>query len=211
MIFTQRVTSEYTIWFFVLLIVSATWAIMSLMIAAMLARFKAVSFADGLRLMEERAKVCTIIANGELSIRPPLEHAEVTKAHLRHLVDIYRNTQQLHYDVTLYSFKVRIERAKLRSQESRAHWHLHDAAATLARSAEGVSDAIAKNGAEVGGAIVRGGVGILTAGPHLAADLISAHAEVSVQTTANALYVDNHGIICVKVFLLFLLTATAVF
>ncbi|CAN0592547.1 unnamed protein product, partial [Ectocarpus sp. 12 AP-2014] len=39
MMFTQRVMSEYTIWFFVFLIVTATWAIMSLMIAAMLARF----------------------------------------------------------------------------------------------------------------------------------------------------------------------------
>lgn len=57
MMFTQRVMSEYTVWFFVFLIVTATWAIMSLMIAAMLARFKAVSLAEGLRLMEERAQV----------------------------------------------------------------------------------------------------------------------------------------------------------
>lgn len=57
LMFTQRVMSEYTIWFFVFLIVTATWAIMSLMIAAMLARFKAVSLAEGLRLMQERAKV----------------------------------------------------------------------------------------------------------------------------------------------------------
>lgn len=60
--FTQRVMSEYTIWFFVFLIVTATWAIMSLMIAAMLARFKAVSLAEGLRLMRERA---------EVKLRPP--------------------------------------------------------------------------------------------------------------------------------------------
>ncbi|CAM9490330.1 unnamed protein product [Ectocarpus fasciculatus] len=56
MMFTQRVMSEYTIWFFVFLIVTATWAVMSLMIAAMLARFKAVSLAEGLRLMQERAE-----------------------------------------------------------------------------------------------------------------------------------------------------------
>lgn len=57
MMFTQRVMSEYTIWFFVALIVTATWAIMSLMIAAMLARFKAVSLAENLRLMREREEV----------------------------------------------------------------------------------------------------------------------------------------------------------
>lgn len=57
LMFTQRVMSEYTIWFFVFLIVTATWAIMSLMIAAMLARFKAVSLAENLRLKEERVKV----------------------------------------------------------------------------------------------------------------------------------------------------------
>lgn len=55
--YTQRVMSEYTIWFFVILIVSATWAIMSLMIAAMLARFKAVSLAENLRLMQEKEAV----------------------------------------------------------------------------------------------------------------------------------------------------------
>ncbi|CAM9416805.1 unnamed protein product, partial [Scytosiphon promiscuus] len=55
LMFTQRVMSQYTIWFFVFLIVTATWAVMSLMIAAMLARFKSVSLAEGLRLMEERA------------------------------------------------------------------------------------------------------------------------------------------------------------
>lgn len=57
MMHTQRVTSEHTIWFFVLLIVSATWAIMSLMIAAMLSRFKAVSLAENLKRMEENEKV----------------------------------------------------------------------------------------------------------------------------------------------------------
>lgn len=55
--FTQRVMSEYTIWFFVFLIVTATWAIMSLMIAAMLARFKAVSLAAERRLAQEKAQV----------------------------------------------------------------------------------------------------------------------------------------------------------
>lgn len=55
--FTQTVMSEYTFFFFVLLIVSATWAIMSLMIAAMLARFKAVSLAENLRLMREKEEV----------------------------------------------------------------------------------------------------------------------------------------------------------
>lgn len=61
MMFTQRVMSEYTIWFFVSLIVTATWAIMSLMIAAMLARFKAVSLDAERRLMQEKAEVrqCT--------------------------------------------------------------------------------------------------------------------------------------------------------
>lgn len=55
----------------------------------------------------------------------------------------------------------------------------------LVRGAQEVKGVVAKGGAEVGGALVRGGdaiakggVGMLTAGPHLAADLINAHAEV---------------------------------
>lgn len=60
LVFTQRVMSEYTILFFLLLIVSATWAIMSLMIAAMLARFKAVSLAENLRLMKEKENVSAL-------------------------------------------------------------------------------------------------------------------------------------------------------
>lgn len=60
MVFTQMVMSEYTIFFFVLLIVSATWAIMSLMIAAMLARFKAVSLTENLRLMKEKEEVSAL-------------------------------------------------------------------------------------------------------------------------------------------------------
>lgn len=62
LMFTQRVMSEYTIWFFVFLIVTATWAVMSLMIAAMLARFKAVSFAENLRLKKERMKVGWLVS-----------------------------------------------------------------------------------------------------------------------------------------------------
>lgn len=58
--------------------------------------------------------------------------------------------------------------------------HLLGAAASLVRGAEGVKGVIVKSGAEVGGVIVRGGVGMLAAGPNRAADLISAHAEVRV-------------------------------
>lgn len=57
MVFTQRVMSEYTVWFFVFLIVSATWTIMSLMTAAMLANFKTTRLADGLQRMQAREKV----------------------------------------------------------------------------------------------------------------------------------------------------------
>lgn len=60
--FTQRVMSEFTVWFFVFLIVTSTWVIMSLMIAALLTRFKAVSLADGLRLKEERNKVSNVMS-----------------------------------------------------------------------------------------------------------------------------------------------------
>lgn len=56
--------------------------------------------------------------------------------------------------------------------------YVFDAAATLRRGAEGVREVIAKGGAEVGGAIVRGGVDILAAGPSRAADLIMEHVEV---------------------------------
>ncbi|CAM9207058.1 unnamed protein product [Choristocarpus tenellus] len=57
MMITQRVMSQHTFWFFLVLIISATYAIMSLMIAAILARFKAVNLAEGLRLMREKEKV----------------------------------------------------------------------------------------------------------------------------------------------------------
>lgn len=62
---------------------------------------------------------------------------------------------------------------------------MFDAAATFARSAQGVKDAVTKGGTEVGGVLAKGGgviarngVDLLAAGPNLAAGLINAHAEV---------------------------------
>lgn len=64
--------------------------------------------------------------------------------------------------------------------------HVLDTATNIVRGAQGVKGAVVKGGAEVGGAnargggvIARGGVGVLTAGPTIAAGLVSAHAEVS--------------------------------
>ncbi len=71
--------------------------------------------------------------------------------------------------------------------DSRGPNRVFDAAATLAKSAslKRRTKVVAKSGAEVGGAIARGGaviakgsVEVLAAGPNLAATLINAHAEV---------------------------------
>lgn len=63
--------------------------------------------------------------------------------------------------------------------------HVLGAAATIVRGAQELKGVVVKGGAEVGGAIARGGgviarggVDVLTAGPNLAASLLSAHAEV---------------------------------
>ena len=71
--------SEYTVWFFVLVIVTSTWAIMSLMTVAMLTRFKAVNDAEGLRLLQERAKVSCSIP------RYLVEHVPIFFGRLKHI------------------------------------------------------------------------------------------------------------------------------